>query len=119
MADNGRTFKKIDLIIQLLLLVSIGGTWFFYKDLAMMGFFCGLGGWQLISVVFHLVKGWESTFLGRKIYLYVLLTLVTSFLLSLLYAPVMIWILYLSLFITPVMAFYYLVICYIEYTRKP
>lgn len=114
MAGNQEIFKKADIIIQSLAFVTIGAIWFFNEDLAITSFFIGIGGWQLLSMVTHLILKWNQHFLGRRIYQIGLLALVVIFLLSLLYAPLMIWVLYLYLFITPVFAFYYLIVCYLE-----
>lgn len=114
MSFNQTLFKKADIIIQSAALVIIGAIWFFDSDLAMMSFFLGIGSWQLISMTIHLVQRWNQVFLTRRIYQYTLLSLLLIFLISLVNATVMVWVLYLLLFITPLLAFYYLVICYIE-----
>lgn len=118
MSLNQTSFKKADIVIQSTALVIIGASWFFDSDLAMMSFFLGIGGWQLISMTIHLVQQWNQGFLGRRIYQYALLSLILIFLISLVNATVMVWVLYLLLFITPLLAFYYLIICYIEIFRR-
>lgn len=118
MSFNQTAFKKADIIIQSAALVIIGATWFFDTELAMMAFFLGIGGWQLLSMSIHLLQRWNQNFLGRRIYQYALLIILGVFLISLLSATIMIWVLYLLLFITPVLAFYYLVICYLEVLRR-
>jgi len=114
MSFNQTSFKKADIVVQSALLVITGSIWFFDSNLAMTGFFLGMGGWQLLSMAIHLIQRWNQQFLARRIYHYAILSIVLIFLMSLLYAPVMIWVLYLLLFITPLLAFYYLVICYLE-----
>lgn len=114
MSFNQTLFKKADIIIQSAALVIIGAIWFFDSDFAMISFFLGIGGWQLISTTIHLVQRWNQGFLGRRIYQYTLLSLILIFLISLVNATVMVWVLYLLLFIAPLLAFYYLVICYVE-----
>lgn len=118
MSFNQTTFKKADIIIQSAALVIIGATWFFDSEFAMMAFFLGIGGWQLLSMSIHLLQRWNQHYLGRRIYQYALLSILGIFLISLLSATIMIWVLYLLLFITPLLAFYYLTICCLEVFRK-
>jgi hypothetical protein len=114
MPFNQTSFKKADIIIQSAALVIIGAIWFFDSDFAMMAFFLGMGGWQLLSMSIHLIQRWNQHNLGRRIYQYTLLSILGIFLISLISATIMIWVLYLLLFVTPLLAFYYLVICYME-----
>ncbi len=114
MSFNQASFKKVDIIIQSAALVIIGATWFFDSELALMAFFLGIGGWQLLSMSIHLVQRWNQHYLGRKIYQYTLLAILCIFLISLVSATIMIWVMYLLLYITPLLAFYYLIICYAE-----
>lgn len=105
-------------MVQSTALVVIGAIYFFNTDLAMMLFFTGIGGWQLLSAGIHFSQQWNQRYLGRRIYHYLLLLIVVTFLISLVSATILIWVLYALLFITPVMAFYYLVVCYLEYFSK-
>lgn len=114
MPFNQTAFKKVDVIIQSAALVITGAIWFFDTELALMSFFLGIGGWQLLSMSIHLVQRWNQSHLGRKIYQYVLLAILGIFLISMVSATIMIWVMYLLLYATPLLAFYYLIICYVE-----
>ena len=118
MPFNQHTFKKTDIIVQSAALLVVGAIWFFDADMAITSFFLGIGGWQLLSMFIHLVQRWNQQFAARRVYQYSLLVLALVFLTSLLYAPVMIWVLYFLLFIAPVLAVYYTVLCYLEFFKK-
>jgi len=114
MPFNQTLFKKVDVIIQSAALLITGAIWFFDTELALMVFFLGIGGWQLVSMSIHLVQRWNQHHLGRKIYQYTLLLILGIFLIGLASVTIMIWTMYSLLYITPLLAFYYLIICYVE-----
>lgn len=118
MPFNQISFKKVDIIIQSAALVITGGIWFFNSEIALMTFFLGMGGWQLLSMGVHLFQRWNQKHLQRKIYQYALLSILAIFLISLVSVTIMVWVMYLLLYVTPLLALYYLLICYIEVFRR-
>lgn len=118
MSFNQTSFKKADIIIQSAALLITGAICFFDMELAMMIFFLGIGGWQLLSMAVHLTQRWNQHSNARKVYQYLLLAIVCIFLISLLSADMMIWVLYILLYMAPFLALFYLLVCYLEIFRR-
>ena len=110
-----KTFKLIDVWISLTLI-----TVFVLLDLLpvensfIMGYFV-VGGWQLISMVVHVIAGWFGDKGGLR-YRYqwtVLLIILATLLFLAVYPLLLLWLLAL-LIGAPLMAVWYTLICYQE-----
>jgi len=107
-----KRFKLLDLIVQALL---IGSSFIYYaggKDFTIYPYFA-VGGWQLFSCLIHFI--FNNTFLPsgeRKQYLktvmWVLIIAVVSF-------PLIIFVGFGLLVVSPVLAIWYTMICWSEY----
>lgn len=111
-------FKQIDLIVQLLILLTTGALYFVDTNMAFTSLYFVMGGWQFMSMLVHLIAKWNNDHLPRRIYLFALLAIVIIFLISLAFVTLMIWYFYLLLFITPVLGLYYTLICWLEFRLK-
>ena len=118
MQTNQLRFKQIDLIVQLLILLTTGGLYFVDSNTAFISLYFVFGGWQFMSMLVHLIAKWNNDHLLRRIYLYALLAVVIIFLISLAFVTLMIWLFYLLLFITPVLGLYYVLVCGLELRLK-
>jgi hypothetical protein len=110
-----RSFKRIDCIIQGLLIVlglvmGLSSGEMLSDDLTFFGGYFLVGGWQLISVIVHFFYDAPYKRVMRKIYLITLGAVILALLLSL-PADGIIAMLFGLLFFSPVMAVYYLITC--------
>jgi len=108
-------FKKIDAYAQVLLIVA--GVIFsiaIHDDESILSYFI-VGGWQVLSALIHLF-GFSSkpALKGRKWYLFMLLFVAISGLLTLVVSDLIIVYLLGLLFLSPLMAVWYCVICLLE-----
>ena len=117
-----RTLKKIDLVVQLLLIIGFAITTLVKSSNAfLLGYFV-VGGWQGIGMILHRIKKWHTANGSvRNIYhtvtVIVLILAAVSFTL-----PIMYYYFFLLLFLAPVMALSYFAICFKEtfyYTKRP
>lgn len=116
-----KTFKLTDIVLQVsLILFSLVATFAApERFIFLYGYFI-VGGWQVTSCAIHLLQpeGWVA-YHSRTHYnvflKWVLLTGLFVFLLALIQFPLFMLYLYAMLFIAPVMAVWYLVICVIEW----
>lgn len=119
MRINMLMFKKVDWVVQATL---IGGTLllmalsprsrsgFFY-------FYFVVGGWQLLSVLVHLLSNVKFRNILRTIYLRTLCVVLGLGILSLIISNMSIYFFLALLYISPLMAILYLATCYRE-TRQ-
>lgn len=110
-----KKFKQIDIIISaLLILASLIYGLVEHNDTALIGYFV-VGGWQVISMVVHTINRWYTQ-LGSKRYYYHLTVLITGILASVgfIFYELLFVIMLILLFASPIMAVYYLRICYNE-----
>lgn len=112
-------FKKIDCILQAVLIVLGVCVSASAHDLLDEAFFFGyflVGGWQLLSVFVHFFYRAPYTITLRKIYLALLGFVLVGLVFSLPLQGILIALTVL-LFLSPLMAIYYLVTCLLE-TQK-
>lgn len=113
-----KAFARLDVIIQVILIVSglaIGlGVMAnsIHGDYMFVPYFL-VGGWQLFSVIVHLVGEGLKLSTHRKIYLFTLL-IVLVVLIASIPSGAIIYTLIGLLFFSPLMAFFYLYTCYKE-----
>lgn len=115
-----KPYKLIDFIIGILLIIISTFFAFVLKDAFIFYSYFVVGGWQLLSMFIHMANnGKYIRSSNRKIYekmiLWILIIGVLSLLLTLLEMPILIFYLYGMLIVSPVLAIYYQVVCYIEY----
>lgn len=107
------TFKKIDVVISILLI-----TGFFIASLAdlyllFIGYFV-VGGWHIISMIVHAIAGWFMQKGGaRRFYIYTVAGFMSCALLGLVFEPFL-FIFVILFFGAPVLAITYTHICYTE-----
>lgn len=114
-----KLFKTIDWVGQLLLIIT-GGALALVKN---AGFFSTdftiayvlVGGWQMLSVLVHLFLPKAVKIKARKYYLWLLaLTMLAGVIIQLIVKDAIIGYLFAMLFWTPLLAIFYLFICYKE-----
>ena len=111
------TFKKLDLVLQLIGLAALGICWiaFFTEGWLNLWAYFALGGWQLASFTIHLFAEFPGTLAAsRRTYAFCVTALVA---LNLLLIPV--WIIGLvgALVLSPLLAIFYARISYVELYR--
>ncbi len=101
-----KKYKTIDLFINIALIICFAVYWLIQQDDSFFLAYFVVGGWQVISMIFHT---WHKCFTHKKgsRYIYNWITLVTLATLPL----GSYWIL---LFTAPFMAIYYTYLCYRE-----
>jgi hypothetical protein len=124
-----KAFKTIDIVAQALLLLFmmyailfrsnnlLGGNsssmWFF-------GSYFMLGGWQLLSCVVHLAWPAYRRLKARIVYYVILGIILLATLLSFFVGDALIVVLLGCMFITPVVALFYFIMCIMELSKmKP
>ena len=117
-----KTFKRIDLVGQLVLILGFAITTLtINQDAFLLGYFI-VGAWQGLSMVMHVANGWHVRN-GSPRSIYHIITVVTIILALLaLVLPFMFIFFIVLLFLAPIMAISYAVICYREtiyYTKRP
>lgn len=108
-----KKFKTADTWISIFLIT--GATIFGFarrNDSFIVGYFI-VGGWQVISMIIHAVKGWFTEKGSRRlIYHYIVAATILITLGAMPAAPyISLFLLYALLFVAPLMAVYYSYIC--------
>jgi hypothetical protein len=114
-----KTFKITDIFIQIVLIVvSLVYALFIDKlEIGGIDFFTGyfvVGGWQMLSVIVHFFYKAPYPTVMRRLYLLALLVVTVLALLAVVVDPIVILVGEILLFFAPVMALYYLVVCFVE-----
>jgi hypothetical protein len=116
-----KTFKKADFGIQVLLMVSMTIAYLTRIDYSFIVGCIVVGTWQLLSVIVHVVYGWNWR-KGIRRYVFTIISIVTIFLLCLFALIGSFTAHYLLSFAAPVMAFYYCSLCCYEvfhFAKRP
>ena len=114
-----KLFKTIDWVGQLLLIV-IGAVLALVKNAGFLSTdftlaYVLVGGWQMLSVLVHLFLPKAVKINARKYYLWLLaLTMLAGIIIGLAIEDAIIGYLFAMLFWTPLLAIFYLFICYKE-----
>ncbi|RYF87723.1 MAG: hypothetical protein EOO03_10095 [Chitinophagaceae bacterium] len=107
--------KAIDTWISIVLIASFTIASLIRLDYTFLVGYCVVGGWQLVSIVIHVAKGWFTTRrAGRYYYQITVAILLGATLLGLLVYPLLWSVMIVLLFAAPVMAVYYTWLCYRE-----
>jgi len=110
-----KTFKTIDLYISIVLFIgSLIFAIIALDDRFIFGYFV-TGGWQVISMIVHQLNGWftEKGSVRNKYHITVLIIILAG-LLGIAVMYILLPVLLILLFAAPLMAFYYINICYKE-----
>ncbi len=110
-----RKFKIIDVWINILLIVIFSIVTWISRDnyrMAVLSYFI-VGGWQIISMLVHILHPTFKITTARSIYQYTLIIVTVLVLLSIPFDMVLLA-LYLLLIVSPFMAIYYTYVCYRE-----
>ncbi len=108
------TLKKLDFWGQITVTITIIICAIFLKGNTLFAFYFIVGGWQLISVLIHVFAKKMLKAESRQVY-HVVLLLVLLFLIIGLFVTSIMWLLlYGLLFLSPLLAIWYLIICYTE-----
>ncbi len=114
------TFKRLDWILQIFLLVGVPLFFWVNKDRYrdfdfLVGYFI-VGGWQLISIVIHFFYPKKYKIKLRTLHgvLTLIAALVTAILVALNDDEMIIMFLIGILFVTPALAILYLITCFLE-----
>ena len=109
-----KTFKHIDLYIQIALIISLTIASLINQDGTFLVAYFVVGTWQVVSMLVHHYNKWHISKAGRRYY-YHRITAGTILVMALAFLiPYLFIFCYLLLFAAPVMAIYYTAICYRE-----
>lgn len=111
-----RTIKKIDLIGQAILIVVFAIISLVRMDITFVVGYFVIGAWQVTSMILHVVYTWNPGHITRSYYHVFVFCLIVLASFSLL-IPVLILVFYFLLYGTPLLAFFYAYICYVEVTH--
>ncbi|MDB5249093.1 MAG: hypothetical protein JWQ40_3487 [Segetibacter sp.] len=117
-----RAFKKIDLLIQVMLVIVFTIIEIVHsKSLFILALYI-LGGWQLISMLIHWANKWHPMKGGRRFSFQIVFValFVLASLAELVFQKVFLQ--HFLLFTLPVLSIYYSYICYMEifyYSKRP
>lgn len=110
-----KKFKEIDAWISGVLIIGFLIATLTRRDFTfLIGYFV-VGGWQVISMLIHAFNGW-FTETGSKRYIYHWIVVITIMIVLLGFAvyPILIYLLFILLFVSPFMALYYTWLCFDE-----
>lgn len=117
-----KTFKRIDLAVQVALIISFTITILIAGIKALINGFLVIGAWQLLSMVVHFLNKWHGSKGGRR-YNFQLVILSLALLVCLMPVfPVLFIVLYFAVFIIPILVICYAWICFMEvfhYVKRP
>lgn len=110
-----KTFKMVDFYISAALMAGFAILSLIKPDVTfLIGYFV-VGGWQIISMLVHELKGWfVPKGSARRLYHTITISILISALVGLLVTPVRAMLAFIFLFAAPVMAVYYCMMCYNE-----
>lgn len=109
-----KTFKQLDLYINILLVAGFTIWFAFNQNIWVVGYFV-TGSWQVISMVTHLATGWfVQRSSDRIIYSKLSAVCIGLMLTGLVLLPLLLPILFVMLFLSPIMAIRYTFICHRE-----
>ena len=117
-----RTFKKIDLLIQLILIIVFTIIDIVYhKSLSILAFSI-VGGWQLVSMAIHCINKWHPMKGGRRFNFQIIIVTLFVFvcLAELFLQPAFLQ--HFLPFTLAVLSIYYAYVCYMEifyYSKRP
>ncbi len=110
-----KNFKIIDIWVSIILLISFTILSLIKLDYTFLIGYCVVGGWQMISMVVHTLKGWFIHHKAGRYYYELTVAFIAAFtLLGLLFYPVLFFVMIVMLFAAPFMAVYYTWLCYNE-----
>lgn len=110
-----KKFKLIDTWVSISLIL-VGTVVSLVKlDNSFMMVYCIVGGWQMISMFVHAIKGWFTHLKTARYNYHALVTILAALsLVGLLITPVLYFVMIALLFAAPVMAVFYTWLCYEE-----
>lgn len=109
-----KDFKTIDFIIQVFLVIYLTITSMVNMDRTFIYGYFIVGGWQVISMIVHQINKWYTNQGSRRFY-YHRITAATLFIIPSGFIIPNFFIVWVPLlFVAPIMAIYYLAICYRE-----
>lgn len=109
-----KNFKTIDFIIQVFLVIYLTITSLVNMDRTFIYGYFIVGGWQVISMIVHQINKWYTNQGSRRFYYHRIIAATLIIMPSGFIIPnfFIVWVP--LLFIAPIMAIYYLAICYRE-----
>jgi hypothetical protein len=110
-----KKFKLIDTWVSIALIL-VGTIVSLVKlDNSFMMVYCIVGGWQMISMLVHAIKGWFTHLKTARYNYHALVTILAALsLVGLLITPVLYFVMIALLFAAPIMAVFYTWLCYEE-----
>jgi hypothetical protein len=108
------TFKRNDLVINVLL---ISGSIIFSLiklDYTFIYCYFTVGGWQVISMLIHTTKGWFTRRKSKRYYYHWIVSITITIGLLTFAIPYFFILYYIMLFAAPIMAIFYTIMCYEE-----
>mgnify|MGYP003434189854 CR=1 FL=1 len=110
-----KKFKIIDTWISITLIITFFIVSLIKLDYTFLIGYCVIGGWQMISMLIHAIKGWFTHAKASRYHYHVTVTVFAAgSLLGILLPPVLWIVLVVLLFAAPFMAVYYTWLCYDE-----
>ncbi|MBL7702581.1 MAG: hypothetical protein JNM14_10035 [Ferruginibacter sp.] len=110
-----KKFKTMDAWISTILIISFTIISLINLDYTFLIGYIVVGAWQVISMIVHAVNGW-FTESDSKRYIYHWIVVITLMIMLLGFAiyPILIYLLFILLFVSPFMALYYTWLCFDE-----
>lgn len=117
-----KLFKLTDMWVSAILLVIFMVLSIINPGKFLIAGYFGVGGWQLISMIIHAANKWFISRKGSRYYYHRVVAITLAIALAGFFTPLSLSIFFILLFATPVMAVFYVTICYKEIqlmTRRP
>ena len=110
-----KTFKMIDGFISIILIIFFAISSLVNLNNTFLAGYLIVGAWQVISMITHAINGWfvEKGSKRYKYHWFVTITLVVV-LLGFAISPILIYLLFTLVFISPLMAVFYTYMCFSE-----
>ncbi len=109
-----KTYKQIDFWVQVILISVFVAASLINRDYTFIAGYFTVGAWQVISMIVHQLKGCYTGKKMRRYYYHriILFAVIAMCLVAII--PYFFMVYYVLLFVAPIMALYYLKICYHE-----
>ena len=108
------TFKRYDLLISIFLITGCTIYSLVKGDFTFIFCYFIVGGWQIISMLVHSTKGWFTRKSSKRYYYHWTVAVIIALGLSAFVISFLLIIYYVMLFMAPLMAVFYTLMCYDE-----
>jgi len=110
-----KKFKEVDGWISIVLITGFAVAAIINRDYTfLLGYFV-VGGWQVISMIIHAMKGWFTEKDSKRYrYHWIVTVIFIVALLGCVIYPILFYLLFILLFVSPFMAVFYTWLCFDE-----